>query len=664
MPGAAPGGLRTIYEKSRPGRRAYSLPQSGVPEASIDELLPGVALRGRPARLPEVAEIDLLRHFTELSSRDYGVEKGTYPLGSCTMKYNPKINERVAALPGLRGLHPYEPEDLVQGALELMDTLSLWLAEIAGLARTTLQPAAGAHGELTGLLLVRAYHEDRGGDPRIVLIPDTAHGTNPASVAMAGYEPVTLPSDARGGIDLEAVRGFATEHAGEIACLMLTNPNTLGLFETDIVEVARLVHEAGGLLYYDGANSNAVLGHSRPGDMGFDIVHFNTHKTFSTPHGGGGPGAGPVVVRDILEPYLPTPVLKKTGVHEYTLDYDRPKSIGKVRSFYGNFGVLVRAYAYIRALGADGLREVSDAAVLNATYVLAGIRDLFEVPYERPVMHEFVVSAEPLREHGVRALDVAKRLLDYGVHPPTTYFPLIVKEALMIEPTETESKDDLDAFVAAVRAVVAEARSDPEMLRTAPHTMPVGRLDEVAAARNPVLRQRFADDEPAPGAAGVIGAPRRADERGADHERGRARRAAPAAGRGRRADGSRRAPARRGSHAHGQTLPVGAAGRVAGQVPGPCRPLPGALLPPPGSTSCGGPAAAGSCCTARASSGRLPSSCRPACCPTARTARTGRCTRPWRRPSPRAAWPPTQIATSPTRARRCALPRPCATTCW
>ncbi len=492
-PSAVP--VRTIFEKSRPGRRAFSLPAAGVPETPADELFVGVALRERPARLPEVAEIDLLRHFVELSSRDYGVEKGPYPLGSCTMKYNPKINERVAALEGLRGLHPYEPEELVQGALELMDTLSRWLAEIAGLDRATLQPAAGAHGELTGLLLVRAYHDDRGVAPRLVLIPDTAHGTNPASVVMAGYEPVTLPSDARGGIDLGSVRSFVAEHDGEIACLMLTNPNTLGLFETDVVEVARLVHEAGGLLYYDGANSNAVLGRSRPGDMGFDIVHLNMHKTFSTPHGGGGPGAGPLVVRDTLEPYLPVPVLRKIGVHHYELDYDRPKSIGKVRSFYGNFGVLVRAYAYIRALGAEGLHEVSEAAVLNATYVMAGIRDLFEVPYELPVMHEFVVSAEPLRAHGVRALDVAKRLLDYGVHPPTTYFPLIVKEALMVEPTETESKDDLDAFVGALRAVVAEARTDPERLKTAPHSMPVGRLDEVAAARNPVVRQRFADDD-------------------------------------------------------------------------------------------------------------------------------------------------------------------------
>jgi glycine dehydrogenase subunit 2 len=489
--------VRTIYEKSRPGRRAFSLPDAGLPATPVGEILAGVALRARPARLPEIAEVDLVRHFVELSARDYGVDKGTYPLGSCTMKYNPRIDERVAAFEGLRGLHPYEPEELVQGALELMDTLSRWLAEIAGLARATLQPAAGAHGELTGLLLVRAYHDERGDARRVVLIPDTAHGTNPASVVMAGYQPVTVPSDARGGIDLGAVRALLAERGAEVACLMLTNPNTLGLFETDIVEVARLVHEAGGLLYYDGANSNAVLGRSRPGDMGFDVVHLNTHKTFSTPHGGGGPGAGPLVVRDILEPYLPVPVLRKTGEHAYTLDYDRPRSIGKVRSFYGNFGVLVRAYAYIRALGAEGLREVSGAAVLNSTYVLAGLRDLFGVPYDRPVMHEFVVSAEPLRAHGVRALDVAKRLLDHGVHPPTTYFPLIVKEALMVEPTETESRDDLDAFVAAVRAVVDEARSRPELLTAAPHTMPVGRLDEVGAARNPVLRQRYADDEPA-----------------------------------------------------------------------------------------------------------------------------------------------------------------------
>jgi glycine dehydrogenase subunit 2 len=493
-PSASPAAVRTIYEKSRPGRRAYSLPRTGVPEAALDELFPGVALRGRPARLPEVAEVDLVRHFTELSGRDYGVETGAYPLGSCTMKYNPKVNERVAALPGLRGLHPYEPEGLVQGALELMDTLSLWLAEIAGLARATLQPAAGAHGELTGLLLVRAYHEDRSSDPHIVLIPDTAHGTNPASVVMAGYRPVTVPSDACGGIDVAAVRGFVADHPGDIACFMLTNPNTLGLFETEIVEAAQLVHDAGGLLYYDGANSNAVLGRSRPGDMGFDIVHFNTHKTFSTPHGGGGPGAGPIVVRDTLAPFLPAPVVVAEADGRYRLDYDRPQSIGRVRSFYGNFGVLVRAYAYIRALGADGLAHVSEAAVLNANYVLEGIRDLFDVPYERRCMHEFVVSGDPLKQHGVKVMDLAKRLLDYGVHPPTTYFPLIVSEALMIEPTETESKESLDALIGALREAVADAARDPELLHSAPHTMPVRRLDEVRAARQPVLRHQFAPE--------------------------------------------------------------------------------------------------------------------------------------------------------------------------
>jgi glycine dehydrogenase subunit 2 len=485
--------LETIYEKSRPGRRAFTLPATGVPEKSLDELLPGIVLREAPARLPEVAEIDLVRHFTELSSRDYGVDKGTYPLGSCTMKYNPKVNERVAALPGFRDLHPHQPDELTQGALELMHRLGLWLAEIAGLHATTLQPAAGAHGELTGLLLVRAYHDDHGRAPRTVLIPDTAHGTNPASVTMAGYTPVQVASDARGNIDLDDVRARVSD---DVACLMLTNPSTLGLFDENIVALADLVHQAGGLLYYDGANSNAVLGRSRPGDMGFDIVHFNTHKTFSTPHGGGGPGAGPIVVRDILEPYLPVPVVVRRDDGTYARDDARERSIGKMRSFTGNFLVLVRAYAYIRALGAEGLKEVSDAAVLNANYVLEGVRDLFDVPYARRCMHEFVVSGEPLREHGVRVVDLAKRLLDYGVHPPTTYFPLIVKEALMVEPTETESREDLDRLIAALRGAVDDARTDPDLLLSAPHAMPVGRLDEGAAARQPVVRQRFADDEP------------------------------------------------------------------------------------------------------------------------------------------------------------------------
>jgi len=485
------GVAETIFERSRPGRRAFSLPACDVPERPLDELVPAEQRRTTPARLPEVSELELVRHFTELSTLNYGIDSGPYPLGSCTMKYNPKVNERVAALEGFSGLHPYEPEALVQGALELMHTLEGWLAEIAGLSQTTLQPAAGAHGELTGLLLIRAYHEAHGRAPRKIVIPDTAHGTNPASVVMAGYEPLAVRSDARGGIDMDELRAATSE---DLAGLMLTNPNTLGLFDEHIVEIAQVVHDAGGLLYYDGANANAVLGISRAGDMGFDIVHFNTHKTFSTPHGGGGPGAGPIVVRDTLAPFLPAPVVVAEADGRYRLDYDRPQSIGRVRSFYGNFGVLVRAYAYIRALGADGLAHVSEAAVLNANYVLEGIRDLFDVPYERRCMHEFVVSGDPLKQHGVKVMDLAKRLLDYGVHPPTTYFPLIVSEALMIEPTETESKESLDALIGALREAVADAARDPELLHSAPHTMPVRRLDEVRAARQPVLRHQFAPE--------------------------------------------------------------------------------------------------------------------------------------------------------------------------
>ena len=458
----------------------------------LDDLVPAGLRRAAPARLPEVSEIELVRHFTGLSALNFGVDSGSYPLGSCTMKYNPKINEVTARLEGFSGLHPYEPEELVQGALQLMHELGGWLAEIAGLSRTTLQPAAGAHGELTGLLIIRAHHRSRGEDPKRIIIPDTAHGTNPASVVMAGYQPVAVKSDARGNVDVDELR--AVVQGDSIAGLMLTNPSTLGLFDENIVEIARLVHEAGGLLYYDGANANAILGKSRPGDMGFDIVHFNTHKTFSTPHGGGGPGAGPIVVRDTLERFLPRPLVQQAEDGRFYLDDDRPDSIGKVRTFYGNFGVLVRAYTYIRELGEDGLRRVSEAAVLNANYVLEGIRDLFAVPVERRCMHEFVVSATPLKEHGVRAMDVAKRLLDYGVHPPTTYFPLIVDEALMVEPTETESREDLDRVIEAFRAIVQEARTDPDRLREAPVSMPVRRLDEAEAARHPVLTQRFPED--------------------------------------------------------------------------------------------------------------------------------------------------------------------------
>jgi len=483
----------TVYEKSAPGRSSYSLPELGVPETPVAELLPDSLRRTAPARLPEIGEVDLLRHFTGLSTLNYGVDSGSYPLGSCTMKYNPRVNEAAARLDGFSGLHPYQPEELVQGALELMWELQGWLAEISGLHATTLQPAAGAHGELTGLLVIRAAHLAEGRDPKRVIIPDTAHGTNPASVIMGGFVPAPVRSDARGGVDLDHLREVIAE--GDIAGLMLTNPNTLGLFDEHIIEISRLVHEAGGLLYYDGANANAVLGISRPGDMGFDIVHFNTHKTFSTPHGGGGPGAGPIVVRDSLAPFLPVPLVEKGEDGRFIFQYDRPRSIGKVRTFYGNFGVLVRAWTYIRSLGADGLRQVSETAVLNANYVMEGLRGVLDLPYgDRRCMHEFVGSATPLKRDGVRALDVAKRLLDYGVHPPTTYFPLIVDEALMVEPTETESKDALDRLIGAFRTVAAEAKDDPELLHAAPVTLPVRRLDEAQAARRPIVRQQFAED--------------------------------------------------------------------------------------------------------------------------------------------------------------------------
>jgi glycine cleavage system P protein (glycine dehydrogenase) subunit 2 len=492
--------VKLIYEKSSPGRRAGRPPRPDLPVPEV----PSELRRGEPPRLPEIAEPDLLRHFTELSSRNFGIDTGFYPLGSCTMKHNPRVNERLAALPGFRDLHPLDDETRAQGALRLCFELQEVLAEITGLDAVSLQPAAGSQGELTGLMLMRAYFAERGEESqrRKIVIPDTAHGTNPASVTMAGYELTPVQTDPRGNIDVDDLRAKVDEGT---AGLMLTNPSTLGLFDENIEEIARIFHDTGALMYYDGANLNAVCGISRPGDMGFDIVHINLHKTFSQPHGGGGPGGGPICVTSRLESYLPVPAIVLDG-DEYRLDYDRPKSIGKVRGFYGPFGVFVRSYAFIRAYGPK-LREMSEVAVLNANYLLARLRDAYELPFDRLCMHEFVLSARPLkREHGVSALDVAKRLMDYGFHPPTIYFPLIVAEALMIEPTETEAKETLDAFADAMLEIAREAKESPELLKEAPHGTPVGRLDEVKAAKRAVVRYQF-EDHPnlaaEPAAAGV-----------------------------------------------------------------------------------------------------------------------------------------------------------------
>jgi glycine dehydrogenase subunit 2 len=477
--------MRLIYEKSRAGRRASRIADPGVPAADV----PAGLARRTPPRLPEMAEPEIMRHFTELSTRTFGIDTGFYPLGSCTMKYNPRINERAVGLPGFADLHPHQEDEGAQGALELMWRLQEMLAEVVGLDAVTLQPAAGSQGELTGLTLMRAYFADRGEDRTEVVIPDTAHGTNPASVAMAGYTLVRVKTDARGNVDIDDLRGKVGEHT---AGLMLTNPSTLGLFEERIVDIAEIFHSAGALLYYDGANLNAVCGISRPGDMGFDIVHYNLHKTFSQPHGGGGPGGGPVAVRRDLEQFLPVPVVARDG-DTFRFEYDRPKTIGKVRGFGGPFGVFVRAYAFMRMWG-PGLRDMSEAAVVNANYVLARLRDAYELPIDRHCMHEFVVSARGLkREHGVTALDVAKRLMDYGYHPPTIYFPLIVTEALMIEPTETETRETLDAFCDAMVAIAREAAVDPQVLKDAPHTRPVARLDEAEAAKRLLVRYGFAD---------------------------------------------------------------------------------------------------------------------------------------------------------------------------
>jgi len=488
----------TIFERSRDGRRAFAPPATDVPERAVEELLPAAAIRRTPPRLPEVSEPEIVRHYTNLSKRNFDLDTGFYPLGSCTMKHNPKVNERVAGLPGHARLHPLQDAPYARGALELMWRLERALAEIAGLPHVSLQPSAGSQGELAGLLLTRAYHEDRGETRTKVLTPDTAHGTNPASVTMAGYEVVKVGTARDGGVDLDDLR---TKTAEDVACLMLTNPNTLGLFDTGIEEIARTVHEAGATLYYDGANLNAVMGISRPGDMGFDIVHFNLHKSFTQPHGGGGPGAGPIAVSDRIEPYLPVPrvvhVPSTNGAEPvYELRHEAPKSIGRLRGFQGNFGVFVRAYAYICSVGGDGLRDVSETAVLNANYLRArlaeaGVGELLPAAFDRACMHEFVLSGAPAkRELGIKTLDIAKRLLDHRVHPPTVYFPLLVDEALMIEPTETETRETLDAFAEAIRSILDEAREDPDIARNAPYDTPVRRLDETSASRRPVVREQ------------------------------------------------------------------------------------------------------------------------------------------------------------------------------
>ncbi len=474
-----------IFELSKPGRIGCSLPEMDVPEAELSILLPPGYLREEEAELPEVSELDIMRHYTALSRRNHGVDSGFYPLGSCTMKYNPKINENVARFNGFAHLHPLQDENSVQGALELMYDLQQHLIEITGMDEVTLQPAAGAHGEWTGLMLIRAFHEANGDYHRTkVIVPDSAHGTNPASASVAGLEIVTVKSNEHGLVDLEDLKRVAGD---DTAALMLTNPNTVGLFEENILEVAEIVHAAGGKLYYDGANLNAVLSKARPGDMGFDVVHLNLHKTFTGPHGGGGPGSGPVGVKAELIPFLPKPVITKQG-DEYVLDYNRPQSIGRVKPFYGNFGINVRAYTYIRSMGPSGLKAVTEYAVLNANYMMRRLAGYYDLPYDRHCKHEFVLSGRRQKKLGVRTLDIAKRLLDFGYHPPTIYFPLNVEECIMIEPTETESKETLDSFIDIMIQIAKEAEENPEIVQEAPHTTVVGRLDEATAARKPILR--------------------------------------------------------------------------------------------------------------------------------------------------------------------------------
>ncbi|MCY6371021.1 aminomethyl-transferring glycine dehydrogenase subunit GcvPB [Clostridium ganghwense] len=476
---------KLIFEISKKGRKAYTLPKNDVPHTELKEIIGEEFLRETDLQLPEVCEVDVVRHYTALSNKNYGVDTGFYPLGSCTMKYNPKINEDMAGISKFINLHPYQREETVQGALELMYELSHKLEEITGMDKVVLHPAAGAHGELTGLMLIKAYHESKGDYKRKkIIIPDAAHGTNPASAKQAGFQVVEIKSNREGKVDLESLKAALDD---EVAGLMLTNPNTLGLFEKDIKEISKLVHETGGLLYYDGANLNAIMGIARPGDMGFDVVHLNIHKTFSTPHGGGGPGCGPVGVKKKLEDFLPVPVVDKKE-DRYFFNYDIQKSIGKVKNFYGNFGVMIKAYSYILTMGAEGLKKASEIAVLNANYLKNNLKKYYKLPIDEVCKHEFVLSGLKTKNRGISTVHVAKRLLDYGYHPPTIYFPLIIDNAIMIEPTETESLETLDRFIEAMKEIAKEEEKSPELLIEAPHSTPVKRLDEVKAARKPILK--------------------------------------------------------------------------------------------------------------------------------------------------------------------------------
>lgn len=477
---------KLIFELSKPGRKAYNLPALDVEEKALDSLIPAEFLTDKELNFPEVSEVDVIRHYTNLSDKNYGLDTGFYPLGSCTMKYNPKINEDVARYDGFANVHPLQSECCIQGSLQVMYELEKSLAEIGGMDRFTLQPAAGAHGELTGLMLIKAYHEKNNDTKRNkIIVPDSAHGTNPATAAMTGYQIIEIKSTEDGLVDLEALKAAVGE---DTAGLMLTNPNTVGIYDRGVKEISRIVHEAGGLLYYDGANLNAIMGHARPGDMGFDVVHYNLHKTFSTPHGGGGPGSGPVGCKDILAEFLPVPMVGKREDGTYYLDYDIPNTIGKIKDFYGHFGIFLRAYTYILTMGNDGLKKASEMAVLSANYIKEKLKDYYYLPIDKLVKHEVVFGGLKDTLSEVSTLDIAKRLLDKGYHPPTVYFPLIINEALMIEPTESESKETIDAFIDAMIEIAKEASENPELLKTAPHNTIVRRPDETKAARNPVVK--------------------------------------------------------------------------------------------------------------------------------------------------------------------------------